>query len=680
MSTLHQSSRRRYGEYRRHLQRLRKKDPQAVAIAEQEQNDAELRGPEHRPIREHRRRAERGGRVRSFMDLLRALLGFTSGHRSTMVMSLVALTVASLLALVPPYGTKPVIDSVLGDEPVPVWFADLLGPLAASKGSLLWTVCVGMIVASLLQVGISIWARWQMTKLSKLLTVRVRRKVFEHAVRLPLHRIYEIKSGGMSSVLRDDAGAAGELTFSLLYNPWRAITQLLGALAVLAWVDWRLLVGAMLVLPLIFYTERLWVARIRPLFGDVRATRRHVDSQATESFGGIRVVRGFSRSRSESGSFVRNNDLMARQELYAWWWMRGIDAAWQVIIPVSTALLLLYGGWRILADRAGNVPADQALTVGSLVMFMAYLGSLLGPLAVLASTATGLQNALAGLDRTLDILDEPVEMPDREGAVDVSAGNVGGRIVVRGVSFQYPETDEPVLRGIDLDAPGGTTVALVGPSGAGKTTLCNLIARFYDPTQGRIELDGRDLRDIRLESFRSLLGIVEQETFLFDGTVRENIAYGRRDAPEGEVFDAARRANAHGFITGLPDGYDTLIGERGVKLSGGQRQRVSIARAILADPKILILDEATSNLDSESEQLIQAALSDLFANRTTFVIAHRLSTVQHADQILVIEGGRVVERGTHAELMAVGGSYMVMVQRQQTFSSEEAGIGEAVGV
>ncbi len=630
-----------------------------------------LRGPEDRPIRELQRKAEGTGRTRTFWDLLRSLLSFTHGHVGLVVSSLVGLTLASLLALLPPYGTKPVIDSVLGDRALPEWFASVLGPLGSDKWSILLTVCLGMIAVTFVSVGVGVWARWRMTKLSKLMTVRVRKQVFDHAVRLPLHRVYAIKSGGVSSILRDDAGAVGDLVFSMMYNPWRAIVQLVGALAILAWADWRLLVGAILVLPILYYTERMWVSRIRPLWRDVRSTRRHVDSHATESFGGIRIVRGFNRGRSETGQFTRNNNLMARQELYTWWWMRAIDAAWSVIIPTSTALLLLYGGWRILAAQQAP-PGTEAdpLTVGDLVMFMAYLASLLGPLAVLASTATGLQNALAGLDRTLDLLDEPIEMPDAPGAVSLDASHVAGRVELDHVGFTYPGTDDAVLRDVSLVAEAGQTIALVGPSGAGKTTLCNLVARFYDPTRGQITLDGRPLTKVQLESYRGLLGIVEQDTFLFDGTVGENIAYARRDADDGEIIAAARQANAHGFITDLPDGYDTLIGERGVKLSGGQRQRLSIARAILANPRIIILDEATSNLDSESEGLIQSALTELFQNRTTFVIAHRLSTVTHADQILVLEKGRIVERGTHRELREAGGLYAQMVARQQV--GEEA--------
>jgi ATP-binding cassette subfamily B protein/subfamily B ATP-binding cassette protein MsbA len=418
----------------------------------------------------------------------------------------------------------------------------------------------------------------------------------------------------------------------------------------------------------VFFSHRTWISRIRPMWRDIRATRQSVDAGATEAFGGMRVVRSFSRQKTEAAQFIRRNHLMIRQELLAWWWSRGIDIAWSILIPVASAALLWYGGTRILEDQRrvadGLITFEQSLTVGDLVMFLAYLGALLGPLATLAASATSFQNGLAGLDRVLDLLGEAREMPVGDGAVELSRADVRGRVVMTDVSFNYPRSDKPVLAEINLDVQAGQMIALVGPSGAGKTTFCNLVARFYDPTTGSIQLDGRDLRDIVVDSYRRLLGIVEQDIFLFDGSVAQNIAYGRRGASMAEIERAAGLANADGFITDMPRGYDTLIGERGVKLSGGQRQRLAIARAILADPKILILDEATSNLDTESERLIQTSLQTLMAGRTSFVIAHRLSTIAHADWILVLEGGRIVEQGRHRELMARSGRYRDMVELQ----------------
>jgi len=533
---------------------------------------------------------------------------------------------------------------------------------------------------------VNLWSRWNSTRATQLVRVSVRKQVFDHAVRLPLHRVYDLKSGGVASILREDAGAVADLIFSLLYNPWRAIIQLLGSVAVLAFVDWRLLLGSLVLLPIVWMTHRTWIGRIRPLMRDIRNTRQNIDAHTTEAFGGMRIVRSFARQQHESSTYTRGGNFMSRQEVLTWWWMRGIDVSWSVLIPVATATLLYFGGRQVLADselvKAHLITPDQAITVGDLVMFLSYLVALLGPIATLAASATGLQTSLAALDRVLDLLNEPREMPSTSSAVAVTKSRVHGRIVFKDVSFTYPAAKPPnskstaggskadaeppsrVLCDINLDVAAGQVVALVGPSGAGKTTLCNLVARFFDPTSGSIALDGRDIRDITIDSYRRLFGIVEQDTFLFDGTIAENIAYGRRNATRAEIEQAASSANAGEFIKNLAAGYETLIGERGVKLSAGQRQRLTIARALLADPRILIFDEATSNLDTESERLIQASLHTLMQGRTSFVIAHRLSTIAYADRILVMEKGRIVEQGRHDELMQANSRYREMVLLQ----------------
>jgi ATP-binding cassette, subfamily B, bacterial len=592
--------------------------------------------------------------TRSFWQLVRQFLGLLRGHRTALFFALLTLTVSTLLKLVPPAISKFVIDYVLPGKPLPAaitnrWHLPATGmPLLVALGLTVFGI-------SILALVLNIWGRWLATVASKRAQISLRKRAFEHAFRLPLHRVYALKSGGAASILREDAGGVGDLIFSMLYNPWRAVIQLLGSLAVLAWVDWRLLLGSLLVIPTVFLSHRTWIGRIRPQFREIRRQRQEIDSQATEAFGGMRVVRAFGRSRSESGRFTRGGNLMARHELLAWWWVRTVEMVWAVLLPAASAVLLIYGGSQVLAG---------SLSIGDLMMFLVYLAMLLEPLGVLAESATGLQNDLAGLDRVFDLLDEQREMPSPPGALEVDRKTVAGDIRLRNVSFHYPQHEQLVLRDITLEARPGQMVALVGPSGAGKTTLCNLVARFYDPSSGSIELDGVNLRDTEVESYRRLLGIVEQDIFLFDGTIADNIGYAARHATAAEIERAAQIANAHDFIVALPSQYDTMIGERGVRLSGGQRQRLAIARAVLADPRIFILDEATSNLDTESERLIQQSLQTLLRGRTSFVIAHRLSTIRHADLIVVLVDGQIVERGTHDELMRASDRYRAMVELQ----------------
>jgi ATP-binding cassette subfamily B protein len=594
---------------------------------------------------------------RSLARLYRELYKILVGHRLALALAFVGLSLATILKLIPPAATKAMIDYVVMAKPLPQAVTAWL-PIAVPESPKLRLVALVILVllVSILGKFFGLTSRWQATRATKRVQVAMRRQVYEHAMRLPLHRVYELKSGGATSLLREDAGGVGELIFSMLYNPCQAMVQFLGGVAVLAWVDWRLLLGALVLVPGVYYSDLLWNRRIRPLFRDIRKERQDIDSQSTEVFGGMRVVRAFGRQKSESARFMGKNHFMARLELHAWWLSRLIELLWEFLLPMASVGLLLYGGMQVI---------DGRLSLGDLMMFLVYLAMLLEPMAVLASSVTQFQNNLSGFDRVLDLLSEPREMAGSPGSRMISKRAVVGRISLQNVGFAYPGTTRQVLGEINLDVQPGETIALVGRSGSGKTTLCNLVARFYDPTAGTIALDGVDLREIQVESYRRLLGIVEQDVFLFDGTVAENIAYGDRWATRSRVEQAAHAANAAEFIELLGDGYDTVIGERGVRLSGGQRQRLAIARAVLADPRIFILDEATSNLDSESERLIQQSLEQLLLGRTSFVIAHRLSTIRHADRILVLDYGAIVEAGSHAELMAGSGLYRDMVELQR---------------
>jgi ATP-binding cassette, subfamily B, bacterial len=392
--------------------------------------------------------------------------------------------------------------------------------------------------------------------------------------------------------------------------------------------------------------------RVRPIYRAVRRDVEAIDGRVGEAVSGIRVVRAFGREVRELLDYLLGRHTVLRKELFAHRRELVLWTSWGLLVTGVNVVILWYGGYLAVTGRA---------SVGDIMAFQWYTFLLLSPVWNIVNSFSEMQRSLAAMERVFEVLGTPPDMPDRPGAVD--APREVREVRFAGVEFEYAP-GRPVVRDFDVAVPGGSVVALVGRSGAGKTTVTDLVARFHDPTRGRLLVNGTDIRDFRLRTYRDLLAVVQQDTFLFDGSVRDNIAYGRHHATAAEVEAAARRANAHEFIAGLPDGYETVVGERGVKLSGGQQQRLAIARAVLAAPQILILDEATSSLDTESEQLIQAALADLLSGRTTFVIAHRLSTVRRADLILLMDAGRVIERGTHDELMRAGGAYHGMVRRQ----------------
>jgi ATP-binding cassette subfamily B protein/subfamily B ATP-binding cassette protein MsbA len=480
----------------------------------------------------------------------------------------------------------------------------------------------------------------------------LRRSLFDRLLNLPLPRLWDMKTGGILSRLTGDIDTTTGLLQMVIVSPTLSVIRLIIAIAVLMALNWRLALTALAIIPGLVLLSLIFARRVRPIYRSVRKDVEQIDGSVGETFSGIRVVRAFRREVREQLDYLRGRHTVLRKELFASRREMVLWTSWGLLLGIVNVVIVWYGGYLHLSHRA---------SIGDIMAFQWYTFLLLNPVWNIVNSFSELQRSLAAMERVFEILGMAADKPDKPNATD--APRAVEQIEFENVEFEYRE-GRPVVRDFNVVVPKGSVVALVGRSGAGKTTVTDLVARFHDPTHGRILLNGTDIRDFRLSTYRDLLALVQQDVFLFDGSVRDNIAYGRHDATDAEIEDAARRANAHEFIVRLPDQYETFIGERGVKLSGGQQQRLAIARAVLKSPQILILDEATSNLDTESEQLIQASMATLLAGRTTFVIAHRLSTVRRADLILLMEEGRVTERGTHEQLMQARGDYYQMVLRQ----------------
>ncbi|BBN94011.1 ABC transporter [Deinococcus grandis] len=485
----------------------------------------------------------------------------------------------------------------------------------------------------------------------------LRRAVFAHLLTLSPRFFGEHKTGDLTSRLTSDVGTVQTVTSTALAQLAAQSVSLVGAVVLLVTTSPRLSLLTLAVIPLVIGTAVTIGRRIRRVSREVQDAVAGANASAEEAISGVRVVQSFTAESLEEGRYgqgVTQSFLAALKRARLQALMAGVMS---FLTFGALAVVLWYGGRLVMAG---------SLTPGNLVTFLFYALQVGGTVVALTGVFNQFQEALGASGRIFELLDERSDLP--QPAQPAPLARAEGRVSFDGVSFTYDGETEgtraAVLRDVTLDVPAGQVVALVGPSGAGKTTLVNLIPRFWDVTGGTLRVDGRDVRDYALADLRAQVGLVPQETLLFSGSIRENILYGRPGARPDEVEAAARAANAHEFIRAFPHGYDTVVGERGVKLSGGQRQRVAIARAILKDPRILILDEATSALDNESEALVQAALERLMQGRTTFVIAHRLSTIRNADRILVMDAGSVTEDGTHAQLLAAGGLYRDLYELQ----------------
>jgi ATP-binding cassette subfamily B protein len=588
------------------------------------------------------RRAERRHYVREYLRWLRphrfAVGGFI----------LLALAVAGL-QMIEPLFLRNIVDHVLLNK-------SLDSAARLRRLNLTGAIFVGVIIASNL---VGAWKDYRQRLLNTRVMLALRRALFDRMLNLPLPQLWEMKTGGILSRLTGDIDTTTGLLQTAIVSPLLSIVRLVVAIGILMALNWRLALTAIAIVPGIMFISFIQARRIRPIYRSLRKDAEIIDGRVGETFSGIRVVRAFRREVRELLEYMSGRHMMLRKELFAQRREMVIWTSWGLLMGSVNVVIVWYGGYLNIKGGA---------TIGDIMAFQWYTFLLLNPVWNIVNSLSELQRSLAAMERVFEILGMPADKPDRTGAID--APRVVHEIRFEHVEFEY-RPGMPVVRDFSVAVPSGAVVALVGRSGAGKTTVTDLVARFHDPSSGRILLNGTDIRDFRLTTYRDLLAIVQQDVFLFDGSVRDNIAYGRHDATYEDVIDAAHRANAHEFIVKLPQGYETFIGERGVKLSGGQQQRLAIARAILKAPQILVLDEATSNLDTESEQLIQASMAGLLAGRTTFVIAHRLSTVRRADLILLMEDGRVIERGGHGELMEKRGVYFDMVRRQMESHSED---------
>ena len=565
-----------------------------------------------------------------------------AARRGRLALGLALMLINRASGLVLPASSKYLIDDVIGKGRV-----EWLVPLALAAGGA--TLVQAITSFSLSQV-LGVAAQRAITDM--------RRRVEAHVARLPVRYFDSTQSGALVSRVMNDAEGIRNLVGTGLVQLAGSLVTAFAALVILFYLNATLTLVTLAVL--LTFGAGMWYAfrTLRPVFRERGKIYAEVTGRLTETIGGIRIVKTYTAEKREEAVFTTGVHRLFRNVAKTITSVSGITAFGTVVIGAIGVVMIVVGGRAILAGE---------MTIGDFITYILFTGLMAAPVMQIASIGTQISEAFAGLDRIHELMEMRTE--DDEDDRRQPLETIDGEVTFEEVTFEYNE-GVPVLKGVSFHAPAGTTTALVGSSGSGKSTLISLVMAFNRPKTGRILVDGRDLSTVRLRDYRSQLGVVLQDNFLFDGTIAENIRYGRPDATLDEIREVSRIAHADEFVEGFEKKYDTIVGERGVKLSGGQRQRVAIARAILANPRILVLDEATSSLDSESEALIQDGLRSLRRGRTTFVIAHRLSTIRSADQILVLEQGVIVERGTHSELLALGGRYRTLYDKQYKLEAD----------
>ncbi|OGV70821.1 MAG: hypothetical protein A3K19_26895 [Lentisphaerae bacterium RIFOXYB12_FULL_65_16] len=580
---------------------------------------------------------KQGPKKGSVRPYLRRYAGIVLQYRGYVVLLCVLSLIGVGLRALLPWTSKFMIDFVL----------------VRGEMLLLYATCAALLMVAFTDIIISTINDYTSRLLSNKLRVHVRRLMIHHLQVLPLKKLDKLKTGGVISRLESDVSSFADLLYQGLLTPLSALLMFIVAIGSLAFISVPVTLACCVFCVIMFGLAYVVFNWMRPLFRDIREDVAKISGRLAETFGGIRVVRCFGREWHESREFITAHHVVVRKDLHT----VGLD------ILMHRSFYFVYWSMNIAiwACAGYMIIKRGSMTIGEVVVFVSFIHWFFQPVFMIMHSMSQLQNSIACMERIFDLLDEEIDLKDTLDARPVDTVREGLRFDK--VSFAY-ESDKPVLHEVNFTLEAGRTVAMVGPSGAGKSTVTNLLVRLYDVTGGQVLLDGTDIRKLRLVDYRGLFSLVLQDVFLFDGTVAENIAYSLPDATEAQIIEAAKASHAHEFVEAFPDKYNTLIGERGVKLSGGQKQRVSLARAILRDPKVLVLDEATSSLDSESEALIQEALKRILKDRTTLVIAHRLSTVMDADKIIVIDQGRIVEEGKHSELLERKGKYCEMFTKQ----------------
>ena len=574
--------------------------------------------------------------IATLWDTLLKIFALSKPYRARFYIATALVLTASAIWLSVPLGLRELLDAVFehGDD------------------RLLNILAVGLMILFVVQAGFSFAGNYHLEWVGERVVTDLRKKVYEHLHRLGFRFFADRRLGEITSRLTNDVGSIRTALTDSLPQLLTITFSMIGSVTLMVILNWRLSAVIFLTVPVVTIATRYFGQKIRKLSRNIQDELADSTAVAEEALGAVRLVKAFVREDYEvsrySDAIEKLFKTVRRKVVLTQLFWSGVG-----IMFLSTLVIIFwYGGKEVLSDR---------LTAGDLVAFIIYALNISRSISQTSRLYTAVNTAAGASERIFELLEESPEIQDNEHATELNS--IEGKIKVKNLTFSYDD-DRTILNDLNFEVEAGQTIALVGPSGAGKSTLLNLIPRFYDPTQGAILVDGQNIRDVKFKSLRNHISIVPQEVHLFGSSIKDNIRYGKLNATNAEIIGAAKAANAHEFISEIPENYEAMIGEKGVKLSGGQRQRIAIARAILKNPEILLLDEATSSLDSESEAQVQEALYRLMKGRTTFVIAHRLSTVQHADRILVLDKGRIVEDGSHQELLEMGGLYSHLYELQ----------------